>query len=97
MYYIGLDLHKKTISYCVKHQRVQRLQTIPGMGRVTALTWALEMGDASRFRSIRQAISYCGLCGDEQKSAERVVCTPLSKQNGSGLSVCLLPHKSEQY
>src|SRR6266567_4545104 len=60
--------------------RVRRLQTIPCVGRITALTWALEMGDTSRFRSIRQAISYCGLCGDEQKSAEKVVRTPLSKQ-----------------
>jgi transposase len=61
-------------------ERVRRLQTIPCVGRITALTWALEMGDPSRFRSIRQAISYCGLCGDEQKSAEKVVRTPLSKQ-----------------
>jgi len=60
--------------------RVRRLQTIPCVGRITALTWALEMGDTSRFRSIRQAISYCGLCGDEQRSAEKVVRTPLSKQ-----------------
>src|SRR6201993_5050682 len=44
-------------------ERVRRLQTIPAVGKVTALSWALEMGDISRFRSIRQAISYCGLCG----------------------------------
>lgn len=60
--------------------RVRRLQTIPCVGPITVLTWALEIGDTSRFRSIRQAISYCGLCGDEQKSAEKVVRTPLSKQ-----------------
>ena len=71
--------------------------TIPAVGPITALTWVLEVGDVKRFSSIKKAISYCGLCGDEQKSAERVVCTPVSKQNGSGLSVCLLPHKSEQY
>jgi transposase len=46
--------------------RVQRLKTVPGPGPITALTWALEMGDISRFRSIRQAISYYGLCGDER-------------------------------
>jgi len=63
--------------------RVRRLQTIPCVGRITALTWALEMGDTSRFRSIRQAISYCGLCGDEQKSAEKVVRTQLSKQRNT--------------
>jgi len=42
------------------HERVQRLMTIPGVGEVTALTWALEIGDPSRFFA-RQAISYCGL------------------------------------
>lgn len=45
----------------------------------TALTWALEMGEVSRFRSIAQAISYGGLRGDEKSSAEMVLRTPLSK------------------
>jgi transposase len=61
-------------------ERIKRLRTVPGVGPITALTWALEMGDASRFRSIRQAISYCGLCGDEKSSADKVMRTPLSKQ-----------------
>jgi hypothetical protein len=61
-------------------ERIQRLRTVPGVGPITALTWALEMGDTSRFRSIRQAISYCGLCGDEKSSADKVMRTPLSKQ-----------------
>lgn len=51
-------------------ERVRRLPTIPRVGRITALTWALDMGDIPRFLSIRQAISYCGLCGDEKKSAQ---------------------------
>jgi len=29
--------------------RVERLASIPGVGRVVALTWALEMGDISSF------------------------------------------------
>ena len=60
-------------------ERIQRLRTVPGVGPITTLTWALEMGDISRFRSIRHAISYCGLCGDEKSSADKVVRTPLSK------------------
>jgi transposase len=40
--------------------RVRRLQTVPCVGRITALTWALEMGDISRFRSIRQASATAG-------------------------------------
>jgi transposase len=70
--------------------RVRRLQTIPAVGKVTALTWALEMGDISRFRSIRQAISYCGLCGDEKRSAEKVARTPLSKQRNKHIQRVLV-------
>jgi len=70
--------------------RVQRLKTVPGVGPITALTWALEMGDISRFRSIRQAISYCGLCGDEKRSAEKVMRTPLSRQRNKHIQSCLV-------
>ncbi len=48
--------------------RVHRLMSIPGVGEVTALTWALEIGDPQRF-STRQAISYCGLCSAQRQSA----------------------------
>lgn len=60
-------------------ERIKRLRTVPGVGPITALTWALEMGEVSRFPSIREAISYCGLCGDEKSSADKVIRTPLSK------------------
>ena len=52
--------------------RIKRLRTIPGVGPISALTWALEMGEVSRFPSIKQAISYCGLCGGEKSSAGKV-------------------------
>jgi len=45
--------------------------TIPAVGPITALTWALEVGDAQRFSSIKKAISYCGLCGAERVPATR--------------------------
>src|SRR6266536_2056492 len=32
-------------------ERVKRLRTVPGVGPITALTWALEMGEVSRFPS----------------------------------------------
>src|SRR3984885_14002944 len=51
--------------------RIRRLRTVPGVGPITALNWALEMGDISRFRTIKQAVSYCGLCGDERSSADK--------------------------
>ena len=61
-------------------ERLRRLRTVPGVGPITALTWALEIGDITRFTSIKQAISYCGLCGDEKSSADRVMRMPISKQ-----------------
>lgn len=45
--------------------RVARLMTVPGVGVILALSWALEMGDVSRFSCAKGAISYCGLCGAE--------------------------------
>src|SRR5206468_12170531 len=49
-------------------ERVERLMTIPAVGPITALTWALEVGDVQRFSSIKKAMSYCGLCGAEKSS-----------------------------
>ena len=45
-------------------------------------------GEVSRFPSIREAISYCGLCGDEKSSADKVTRTPLSKQRNKHIHVC---------
>lgn len=70
--------------------RYARARPIPAVGKITALTWALEMGDISRFRSIRQAISYSGLCGDEQKSADKTVRTPLSKKRNKHIQHVLV-------
>jgi len=64
---------------------VERLMTIPAVGPITALTWALEVGDVQRFSSIKKAISYCGLCGAERSSANITMRTPLSKQRNKHL------------
>ena len=71
-------------------ERVRRLRTIPGVGPITALTWVLEIGDSSRFSSIRKAISYCGLCGSEDSSGEKVKRTPISKQRNKYLQHVLV-------
>src|SRR5215468_4896766 len=57
-------------------ERVERLMSIPGIGPITALTWALEVGEVQRFSSIKKAISYCGLCGDQRSSADHAQRTP---------------------
>src|SRR5258707_5306674 len=71
-------------------ERLKRLRTVPGVGPITALTWVLEIGDVARFRSIKQAISYCGLCGAEKSSADKVMRTPISKQRNKHIQQVLV-------
>ena len=47
-------------------ERIQRLKSIAGVGDLTALCWAVEVGEPSRFPNERHAISYCGLCAAER-------------------------------
>lgn len=70
--------------------RVQRLMTIQGIGEVTALTWALEVGDPRRFSSIRRAISYCGLCSAQRESAGKEKRGPISKKRNKHLQTMLV-------
>jgi transposase len=70
--------------------RVERLMTIPSLGPITALTWALEVGDVLRFASIKKAISYCGLCGAEKRSGSTVQRTPPSKRRNKHLQTTLI-------
>jgi transposase len=96
-----LKLSRETIERCQKTEyalvsslqrdpvlaeRIKRLRTIPGVGPITALTWALEIGDVSRFRTIKNAISYCGLCGDERSPADKMMRMPLSKRRNKAIS-----------
>jgi transposase len=71
-------------------ERLKNLRTVPGVGPITALTWALEIGDVSRFPSVKQAISYCGLCGDEKSSADKVLRTPISKKRNKHIQRVLV-------
>ena len=70
--------------------RVERLLTIPGIGPVTALTWVLEIGEVSRFSSVKDAVSYCGLCSAERSSAGIQKRMPISKQRNKHLQTVLI-------
>ncbi len=70
--------------------RVRRLMTIQGIGEVTALTWVLEIGEPSRFDSIRKAISYCGLCSAQRESAGKEYRGPISKKRNKHLQTMLI-------
>ena len=74
----------------ILRERVERLKTIRGVGDVTALTWALEIGDPQRFRSIAQAVSYCGLTAALRESAGKQRREPISKQRNPHLQMVLI-------
>jgi transposase len=71
-------------------QRVERLQSIRGVGEIVALTWALEVGEAGRFPSIGQAVSYCGLTSAQRHSADQEHRGPISKQRNKHLQTILI-------
>jgi len=70
--------------------RVRRLMTIRGVGEVTALTWVLEIGDPLRFGSVRQDVSYCGLCSGQRQSAGKEQRRPISKKRNKHLQTILI-------
>jgi transposase len=70
--------------------RVARLQTIPGVGEILALSWALEVGEVKRLPSIGQAASYCGLTSAQHNSAGKEHRGPISKQRNKHLQTILI-------
>jgi transposase len=72
------------------HERVMRLQTIPGVGEILALSWALEVAEVKRFPSIGQAASYCGLTSAQHNSAGKEQRGPISKQRNHHLQTILI-------
>lgn len=70
--------------------RITRLMKIRGVGVMTALTWALEVGPVERLPSIREAVSYCGLCSAQRSSAGVEKRGPLSKQRNRFLQTALI-------
>ena len=71
-------------------ERVERLMTIPGAGEITALTWALEIGDPHRFSAVKKALSYCGLVSGLSESAGKKARMPLSKQRNKHIQPVLI-------
>lgn len=72
------------------NKRVIRLQTFPGVGAVTALTWVLEVGDPQRFSTIKKAVSYCGLCSAQNESAGKSIRRPVSNKRNKHLQTVLI-------
>jgi transposase len=71
-------------------ERVARLMTIPGVGPVLGLTWALEVGPVERLGNLSRAISFCGLCSALRESAGKQTRGPISKQRNVHLQTVLI-------
>jgi len=84
------QLIRRLLAQPALQPRVERLASIPGVGPITALTWALETGDPHRFPSIGDAISYCGLTAAFRSSAGKEQRGPISKQRNAWLQTCLI-------
>lgn len=90
-----LEVSQRNILNCLQKspllgKRVKLLQTIPGVGEVTSLTWALEIMDVRRIPSIGDAVSYCGLTSALNSSAGKEQRGPLSKQRNAHLQHVLI-------
>ena len=83
-------LVEQLLSHPQLRQRVERLSSIAGVGEITALTWALEIGDPARFSSCAKVISYCGLTAALRSSADQQQRGPLSKQRNHWLQTALI-------
>jgi transposase len=67
------------------HPDFQRLQTLPGVGAVLALTILAEAGDLRRFRHVRQFLKYCGFDLCTEQSGQSRGATHLSKRGNARL------------
>lgn len=84
------EIEEELVAWPELQARLARLMAIRGVGRITALTWALEVGPVDRVPSISQAVSYCGLTSAQRSSAGVDKRGPLSKQRNRFLQTTLV-------
>jgi transposase len=54
-----------------RDEAIQRLQTIPSVGPISALTWVAAVDGIKRFTRAKQLTSYCGIVPTVRASADR--------------------------
>lgn len=64
-------LEKKVYGKLKENDDINRLQTIPGVGKLTALTVYLEIDGIERFASVKNFLSYCRLVPGAKDSNKR--------------------------
>lgn len=67
------------------NEDVALVMSVPGFGWISAVAHVAELGDASRFKTSRQAASYAGICPAQVQSGTSKSTTHLSKAGRSRL------------
>ena len=67
---LKLDVERRLEVIAKTDERIQRLQTIPGVGRRTAEVLVTALDDVDRFDNARQVSSYIGLVPRQYQSGE---------------------------
>jgi transposase len=81
----------KVIERSVKSDsNVQLLQTVPGVGPITALAFIVEMDDLTRFNKSRDVAAYLGLTPRLYESGDRSVMGRISKRGNKSLRSLLV-------
>jgi transposase len=70
--------------------RAQLLRTQPGVGPITALAYAITIGDVTRFQRGKQVASYLGLIPTEHSSSKRRRLGSISKQGNPFMRMLLV-------
>jgi len=74
------SLDKELAAWEKADQRVARLETMPKVGRLAALTLVSAVDDVERFGSSRKLVGYSGLAPTVRQSGERTAYGPISRQ-----------------
>lgn len=79
------DLDAELARYEREDPRAARLEAMPGVGRIAALTFLGAVDQIGRFSSSRKLVSYSGLCPRVRSSGERTEYGPISREGRSEL------------
>lgn len=66
------EIEKRLQDYCKNDENIKRLQTIPGVGKLTSLAFVAVIDDVSRFKNSKLVGSYLGLVPKEYSSGDKV-------------------------
>jgi transposase len=84
------ELDQAAAAAAHQHESARLLMTQPGVGPITALAFAVTIGDAGRFRRGKQVASYLGLIPREYSSGGRQHLGSISKQGNRFVRMLLV-------